>query len=122
MRAPIVLFIVSFLCAPTPVLAGTVAIANGQTTWQPTACAEPAAPPSLINADRETSAGTMNRLMTQYNEYVGAMQTYMDCLNREGQDDARTTNTAVIRAVQDSINAAHAKVQNLGTTLKPRAQ
>ncbi|MBV8060697.1 MAG: hypothetical protein JO253_04130 [Alphaproteobacteria bacterium] len=102
--------------------AGTVAISNGQINWQSTRCTPPAEPPSLLMANSETGADTMNQLMTQYNGYTQQVQVYMDCVSSEAQVDSGSAAQAITHSAQAIIEGAQQNVTQLGNTLKAKQQ
>lgn len=107
----------AFLLTTVPATAGTLTFSGGQGTWKSTKCIEPSAPQSLLNANSETPASDMNTLMTQYNEYAGAMQAYMNCISGEAQNDAETANKTISQSAQTEIQAAGQKVSSFSSAL-----
>ncbi|MER2519351.1 MAG: hypothetical protein ABTQ34_01540 [Bdellovibrionales bacterium] len=103
--------------AAVPAMAGTLTFSGGQGNWKSTKCIEPSAPPSLQETNPETPASSMNAMMTQYNEYVGAMQAYMNCVSDEAQNDANTANKTIAQSAQSTIEASSQKISSLGAML-----
>ncbi len=118
MRPHFTVILAGVLLLSAPALAGNVTVTNGQAGWQSTQCAAPSIPPSLTVADRMTPADDMNTRVLQYNEYVGLMQIYMECMSNEAQNDANLTAQAIVNAGQATIEQAHKSVDALGVPLK----
>ena len=97
-----------------PAFAGTVGMAEGKVNWQSTQCTAPTPPKSVIDADRHTGANDMNVLITQYNEYVVATQTYMSCLSSESENDANAVSAQVTEAGKQKIDEVQKALTSLG--------
>ena len=121
MRAILVLFVLLITAVTTSaVLAGNLATADGKTTWQSTSCKEPVEPASLVKADRNTGADDMNKLLQAYNGYADQMQGYMNCVNKEAEDDVTSASQAISGSAGSTIDAAQKKVSTLHDTLQAK--
>jgi hypothetical protein len=115
-RFATVLMTAALLVAP-PALAGNVSVVNGQTTWQPTECKQPATPPSLTTGP-ETSANNVNLRVNDYNNYVQQSQAFMDCIANEAQRDAGAVSESIVNAAQSVIEQEKTKVTAMGAPLR----
>ncbi len=100
--------------------AGTLNVTNGQATWQSTKCTEPVEPASLMALSSNSRANDVNQTIAAYNQYVPAMQDYMNCLSNEAQTDASATNDAITHSAQEQIDKAQQKVSALNAALKSK--
>jgi len=88
----------------TPALAGNVTVtADGKMSWQSTQCTVPTPPPSL-SKNPETPANSMNARVTEYNAYVHAAESYMNCVSDEASRDAAGTSQMIVKTAQDIIS------------------
>jgi hypothetical protein len=116
---------VTFLAAMLAVVAGSASagnltLVNGKAQWQATTCTEPAEPASLLAADKESHAGSMNSLMETYNTYTAAMQAYMDCVSKEADSDSTSINQAISTSAESAIATAQGKVTTLNSALQAK--
>jgi hypothetical protein len=117
MRTCFIVILAGIMLVSIPAVAGTVTATDGKVGWQSTQCPPPAAPASLVSADHETPAEDMNTRITQYNQYVGLMQTYMQCMSKEAEGDANMASGAVIKAGQGVIEEVKSSLDKLGAPL-----
>jgi hypothetical protein len=121
MRFPIVTAALTLLAFLSPsAFAGTVSFVNGELVWQSTLCPVPAMPPSLAMAGSESRAEGLNAMIGQYNQYVQATQTYMNCVSSEVQHDGQTTNESIVRSGQAVIADMQRNVAVLGSALQAK--
>jgi hypothetical protein len=118
MRTSLLMTMTGIILFASPVYAGTLTGADGHATWQSTQCKEPLEPSSIMRAHHEMPAERMNILMSQYNDYVKAMQGYLDCVSNEAQTDSNTANQAISSGAQGIIDASQKKVAEIGAGLK----
>lgn len=100
--------------------AGNLSLSTGKSLWQSTGCTEPTPPPSLLAADKESHAGSMNKLMENYNAYSMNMQNYMNCISKEAEADSEIANQTISRDAQVEIGAAQKKVADIHDALQPK--
>lgn len=101
-----------------PALAGVLAVDQGQLKWTSTDCPSPMQPDSVLKADREAKARHMNSLVEKHNDYVGQVQTYMDCLSNEAKRDADKASQDIIDAAQTKIIEAQSSVEEAAAPLQ----
>lgn len=89
--------------------AGVMNFNNGQGSWQPTRCPRPV-PPSAMPANSEAAAAQLNRSGVQFNQYVQAVQNYMQCITEEAKQDAQASSQAVLNSLSQQVQAAQADV------------
>jgi hypothetical protein len=117
MRTCFIAALTGVLLLSIPAVAGTVTASDNKIAWKSTQCATPTPPESLLAADPHSHAEDMNTRVTQFNQYVGLMQSYMNCLSAEAQNDANSASQSIIKAGQDEIELAKANLDKLGAPL-----
>ncbi len=101
-------------------MAGNLAAVDNQLTWSSTQCTAPIAPESVTSVDRHAAAEDVNKRITDYNIYVAAAQTYMECVNKEAQTDSTNANQIIIQAAQKIIDDKRKDVADFGAPLQPK--
>jgi hypothetical protein len=120
MRTQLLMTMTGIIAFSAPAYAGTLTYTDGHAVWQSTQCTQPTEPSSIAHAHHEMPADKMNVLMTQYNQYVAAMQSYLDCVSNEAQTDSTTANQAISTGAQSAIDAAQKKITEVGQDLKAK--
>jgi hypothetical protein len=115
-------FLSACLLAATPVFAGDLTLAGGQTTWHSTQCTKPNPPASVLKADRETSGNDMNALVAQHNAYVDAAQNYMNCVSNEATHDQTAVSQQIAAAAQTVIADVKGEIDSDAQALRSRQQ
>lgn len=100
----ILLVVVFILAMSTQVNAGSYGMAsvNSFTDWE-TECYKPSRPYFYVS-----DVESYNMAVQQFNSYVGEVEDYLQCIQREGDDDART----LLRAVEEGISNESTKALN----------
>jgi hypothetical protein len=108
------------LLTSTSAFAGTLTFDGGQTVWHSTQCIKPTAPPSVRSAHPDTSGEDMNAMMGEYNNYVDAVQFYMNCVSNEAATDQTAVNQQIQTSAQKIISESQADLDSSAQTMRER--
>lgn len=112
-----VLGLVTFSLAAGAVQAGSLSYSDGRGGWKSTMCVKPERPAALPK-DPEAMANDLNTRVEAYNAYAAQTQAYLDCLTKEVEHDAQSTQYVLteaskkqMQAVQDELAEIHGQLE-----------
>lgn len=97
--------------------AGSLSYSDGRGGWKSTMCVKPERPAALPK-DPEAMANDLNTRVEAYNAYAAQTQAYLDCLTKEVEHDAQSTQYVLteaskkqMQAVQDELAEIHGQLE-----------
>ncbi len=101
------------LLAATPAFAGNLDFANGEAVWHSSRCPKPAAPKADGKVTSETRGNDLNAMIAERNAFADAVQTYMNCVSSEAENDQAVIGQGISAGAQKEIDAARAELDQL---------
>ena len=110
-------FAAAFLLAAAPAFAGTLQYQNGQTNWEPSTCAAPAAP-SFMGTNSDRSGNALSANVEAYNQYSAAVQQFLTCVSAEANQDLANISSQIGGQVQQVQGAWQQELQKKNAELQ----
>lgn len=95
-----------FIIAAGPALAGSLTYQGGRADWQSTNCQQPQQPNFVTGA-----ANTLSANVNAYNDYTRNVQSYLNCINQEAQQDLNQAQNQVTSQLNQVNQAWQADLQ-----------
>ncbi len=110
MRSLLVLTLSLLILTPLAAQAGQIRTIEGKGRWVSTECQAPVEP-NATGKDAEAAANDLNAGVSAHNVFAADVRTYMECLSKEAERDAKAVGKMIIDEASRNMQDMSAKVQ-----------